>query len=693
VNNVKKTQSTCNYCALACNLDFYEEENEIVKIVPRPGYPVNNGFSCIKGLKLSRQTQEFKPNPLPKIRKAGQTVHVNWQEGIAETAARLNEIRETYGDSSIAGISTGQIPFEEMALLGHIMRNYLKAHLDGNTRLCMATSVVAHKQSFGFDAPGYTLKDVELSDTIIFLGANPVVAHPIFWKRVRANQVPGKKVIVLDPRHSETAIQADYHYELKPKADLLLLYILAQVLLERNWLDATYIEKSTEKFSEFREFLADYPLSRAAETGLTAQEIVELATLIHQGKKVSFWWTMGVNQGYEAVRTAQAIINIALMTGNIGRPGTGANSLTGQSNAMGSRLFSNQTSLYGGGNYDNPAERQKVAQVLNMAESWLPEAPSLPYNAIIEQINQGKIKALWVVATNPEHSWSNSQEFTSAMEKLDLLIVQDLYEDTVTAKMADIFLPVVPGIKKEGTYINTERRLSAMRPVITPAENEKSDYQVLYQIGVALGMGDLLKGWETPEAAFHLMRACTKGLPSDFTGVDYQKMPESNGFQWPYPAGSHALADERRLFEDGHYYTPSGKAQFVFETPLSDPAKPTADFPYLLNTGRGTVGQWHTHTRTREIPEVVAATEKAAFVQIHPVLAQKLAVHQKDQVAVTSINGQTQTFLALITNEVAPNQIYAPMHYVEVNKLTLPIFDKYSKEPSYKTTPVSIKKL
>lgn len=292
---MKKVQSTCNYCALDCNMDFYVEDGRIVKVLPTKGYPVNDGFCCIKGLSLDKQQTVVKTSPLPKIRQAdGSMKEVSWDEGFSHVADKLKELQEKYGKESVAGISTGQLTMEEFALFGHVMRNYLKTNVDGNTRLCMATAVVAHKQSYGFDAPGYTLKDLELSDTIVFVGANPVVAHPILWKRVRQN--PDKKVIVIDPRKSETAMNADYWYPVKCRGDLRLFYILAGVLIDKGYVCEEYIEAHTEGYEEFKGFVKDYTLDRAEEmTGLSKEQILELVELIHSGKRVSFWWTMGVN--------------------------------------------------------------------------------------------------------------------------------------------------------------------------------------------------------------------------------------------------------------------------------------------------------------------------------------------------------------------------------------------------------------
>lgn len=687
---MKKIQSTCNYCAIDCNLDFYVEDNKIIKIVPTKEYPVNNGFSCVKGISLDKQQTKFKPNPLPRIKKAdGSFEYLTWENRFKEVAERLTKIREKYGNESVAALSTGQMTVEEFALFGHMMRNHLKANVDGNTRLCMATAAVAHKQSFGFDAPGYTLKDLELSDTIIFIGANPIVAHPILWGRVRNN--PNKKIITIDPRYSETAKNSDYWYGINSKTDLTLLYTLANLIIEKDYTDKKYIEENTENFEGFKDFVKEYTVEKASEIcGLTQGEIEELVELIHSGKRVSFWWTMGINQGHEAVRSVQAIINLALMTGNIGREGTGANSITGQSNAMGSRVFSNTTGLFGGGDFDNPNRRAKVAKALGIDESLPIDKPTLPYNRIIEKINTGEIKALWVVCTNPRHSWTNNETFREAMEKLELLIVQDIHDDTETSEMCDIYLPAVPGVKKEGTVINLERRLSAVRPCLEKAENELMDYEIFYGVAKALGLEDITQNWKTPKDAFNFMRACSEGMPCDITGVEYEDLAESHGIQWPFKSGDKLVTDERRLYEDGKYFTPNKKAKFLFEKVAENPLPTSEEFPYIFNTGRGTVGQWHTQSRTREIPFVIDAVSKEAYLYINSKLAEEKGITENSKVIVKSKNGESAEFIAMLTEDVKYNELFAPIHYIECNKLTPSVYDAYSKEPSYKSAVVNI---
>ena len=616
---MRKVQSTCNFCAIDCNLDFYVEDGRIVKTVPTKGYPVNNGFSCIKGLSLSKQQTTVKPNALPKIRQAdGSFQEVSWDQAFTHVADKILELQDKYGRESVAGISTGQLTLEEFAIFGHVMRNFLQTNVDGNTRLCMASAAVAHKGTYGYDAPGYTLDDFEKSDTIIFIGANPVVAHPIIWQRVRNNTIPDRKIIVLDPRRSETARNADYHYPLRWRSDLTLMYTLANLLIEKDCVDHAFVEAHTEGFPEFAEFVKAFTLERGCKaTGLSEAQILELADLIQKGRNVSFWWTMGVNQGYEAVRTAQAIMNLALMTGNVGRPGTGGNSITGQCNAMASRLFSNTTCLFAGGDFTDEAERARIADIVGISPDLIAKKPTIPYNKIVEGINAG---------------------------------------------------------------------LAPLRKVLDRGENEISDYECILGVAKALGMGDAISRWETPRECFDLLRECSRGRGCDFTGVHWDDLTDSHGRQWPYPEGREAELsdDQRRLYADGKFFTPSGKAKFIFEEPLENPIPVTEEFPLVFNTGRGTVGQWHTQSRTKEVKFVEDVSLKKAYLYMNTRLAKENGIQEMDMIRVFSSNGQNAEFMVKVTDNVQYGELYAPIHYIECNKLTPSSYDKYSREPNYK---------
>ena len=685
---VKKVQSTCNFCAIDCNLDFYVEDGRIIKTVPTKGYPVNDGFSCIKGLSLSKQQTTVKPNALPKIRQDdGSFKEVSWDEGFKHVASKLKELQEKYGRESVAGISTGQLTLEEFAIFGHVMRNFLQTNVDGNTRLCMASAAVAHKGTLGYDAPGYTLNDFELSDTIIFIGANPVVAHPIIWQRVRNNKIDGRKVIVIDPRKSETARNADYHYPLKWRSDLTLMYTLANLIIEKDYVDHDFVDNHTEGYEGFAEFVKAFTLERGSEaTGLSKEQILELLELIHNGKAVSFWWTMGVNQGYEAVRTAQSIMNLAFLTGNVGKPGTGGNSITGQCNAMGSRLFSNTTCLFAGGDFADEDERKRIADIVGITPDLIAKKPTIPYNKIIEGINAGEIKGLWILCTNPRHSWTNNETFAEAAKKLELFVVQDIYDTIESAEDCTVYFPVVPGIKKEGTYINMERRLSAMRKVLDRGENEISDYECILGVAKALGMGDAIAKWENPRQCFDLLRECSRGKGCDFTGIHWDDLTDSHGIQWPYPEGreKELSEEQRRLYADGKFFTPSGKAQFIYEEPLENPIPVTDEFPLVFNTGRGSVGQWHTQSRTKEVKFVEDVSLKRAYLYMNTKLAAENDIRDMDEIRVFSSNGQNAVFAVKVTDNVQNGELYAPIHYIECNALTPSSYDKYSREPNYK---------
>ncbi|WP_460293908.1 molybdopterin oxidoreductase family protein [Clostridium tertium] len=693
---MKVVRSTCNYCSIACNFDFHvEDDGFIQRVKPAKDYPVNKGFCCVKGLNLDKQNTIYENPVLPLLRnEKGKLEHISWEKAFNIFAERVKKIQDEYGKESFAFLSTGQLCTEEMALAGHIGRTFLGGNGDGNTRLCMATAVVAYKQSFGFDSPPYTFEDLELSDVMIFIGCNPVVAHPILWSRVIKNRNKDKKIISIDPRRTETVTNSDMWIDIKPKSDLRLLYTLANVLIEEGWIDEKFIKNSTEDFEGFKNHVKKYDINDVEEyTGISKGRVLELAKIIHEGKRVSFWWTMGVNQGYQAVRTAQAVINLALMTGNIGRPGTGANSITGQCNAMGSRLFSNTTGLYGGGEYTDKARRKVVAKALGIDEEMLPKKPTIPYNAIIEGINNGTIKALWVLATNPVVSWINSLEFKKAAEKLEFLAVQDIYSDTETCKYAHLILPSTNGLKKEGVLINTERRLSKIQPVLEKKKDELSDYDILLGIGNALGMGSLLDKWKTPRDAFETLKECTRNMPCDITGVSYDMLKDSKGIQWPFKEGDDIEKEERRLFEDGKFYTPNKKAKFIYEDIINPPFEQSEEYPYILNTGRGTVGQWHTQTRTREIPDVEAIIMKKGYININTDLAEELGIKENDMVKVSSPNGISNQFLVKLSRTVKKDQLYAPMHYIEANSVLPSIFDTYSKEPNYKYGPVKIEKI
>jgi len=692
----RTTRMICGFCATGCSLDVHLVDGQAVNLTPTAGHPVNLGMACPKGWEslAPMEAPDRAGSPMIRRRRGGPLEAVPWEEALETFVRRMKAVQAEHGPESVAFLSTGQMPTEEMALLGALARFGMGIrHGDGNTRQCMATAVVAYKQAFGFDAPPYTYADFEESDVIVLVGSNLAITHPIMWERIARNP-HDPEIVVLDPRRTETAVAATQHYALAPKSDLELLYGVAHLLLRWGAIDEGFIRDHTTGFEDFAEHLGAFTPDRAAEvTGLPVEHVERLAATIAQGERVSFWWTMGVNQSHQGVRTAQAIIDLALMTGSIGRPGTGANSITGQCNAMGSRLFSNTTGLLGGHDFADPAHRAKVAGVLGIDVACIPEAGGWAYDQIIEGIATGAIRGLWVIATNTAHSWINSSEARDLLDRLDFLVVQDLYPDTETAAHADLVLPAAGWGEKEGTFINSERRLGVVKQVRRAPGEALADFWIFKLMAEAWGCGELFERWTSPEAAFRLLTELTVGQPCDISGItSYAQIDDAQGIQWPYPAGTPAGEPERRLFADGIFPTPDGRARFVFDDVVPVPEPTDERYPLTLLTGRGTSAQWHTQTRTRRSEILRSLAPERLLVELSPSDAEAIGVRGGDEVAVESRRGSIRA-LAQPTPTVPDGVVFLPMHEEATNVLTFPRVDPHSRQPAYKHAAVRVRHL
>jgi assimilatory nitrate reductase catalytic subunit len=685
----------CGFCSTGCSLDVHMRDGVGINLTPTTDYPVNRGMACPKGWEALTPLRAPDRATTPLWRDArGRLQPIGWEAAASTFVNGFRSIIDTHGPESVAFLSTGQIPTEEMALLGAFAKFGMgMVHGDGNTRQCMATSVVAYKQSFGFDAPPYTYADFEESDVIVLVGSNLCIAHPIMWERVCRNH-HSPEIIVVDPRATETAMAATQHYPLRPKSDLHLLYGIANLLTVRGWVDRAFVEGHTSGFDDFAAHVASFTPERVSEaTGLSVADLERFAETIHRGERVSFWWTMGVNQGHESTRTAQAIINLALMTGNIGRPGTGANSITGQCNAMGSRLFSNTASLFGGRDFTDAADRQAVAGILNIDVERVPDHPSLAYDQIIERVAAGQIKGLWVIATNSAHSWINQHHAREALGGLDFLVVQDMYPTTETAQLAHLVLPAAGWGEKEGTFISSERRIGVLKRVVSAPGAALADFYIFKLLAEAWGCGPLFEDWSSPEAVFDILKRLSKGRPCDITGIEgYQMIDEAGGIQWPFPRGAPLLAgDERRLFGDASFFHPDGRARFLYEEPRPIAEPVSTGFPLVLLTGRGSSSQWHTQTRTAKSAVLQSLTETEPYIEISPDDAAARSLASGDWAVVRSARGSMRA-RAHVTPTVATGQVFVPMHYSETNRLTQPSFDAYSRQPSYKSGAVQVQR-
>ena len=689
----------CGFCSVGCSLDVNMADGVAVSLSPTPGYPVNLGMACPKGWEALTplRAPDRATAPLLRAGRDQSQEPVDWPTALDAMVSRFKAVQAEHGPDSVAFISTGQIASEEMALLGAVAKFGMgMVHGDGNTRQCMATAVVAYKESFGFDAPPYTYADLEESDVVVLWGANPCIAHPILWERVCRNP-HHPEVIVVDPRVTETAAAATQHYPLLPKSDLTLLYGLAHLLIAWGVVDKDYVAAHTAGFEGFAAHVELFTPERVSDaTGLPLDALELFADTIAQGRRVSFWWTMGVNQSHEGVRVAQAIIALALLTGNMGRPGTGANSITGQCNAMGSRLWSNTSSLFGGRSFTVAADRYDVGGVLGIDPSAIPDRPSWAYDQILDGVRTGDIKALWVIATNSAHSWIHQNDLAELFGRLDVLVVQDLYATTETAKLADIVLPAAGWGEKEGTFINSERRYGRIKRVCRAPGQALADFSIFKLVADAWGCGGLFEEWSSPEATFGILQRLSTGRPCDISGIEgYRAIDEAGGIQWPYPAGvgggeTHT-DQERRLFEDGRFLHTDGRARFVYEEPRPVAEPTSTTYPYVLLTGRGSSSQWHTQTRTSKSAILRTLYPELPYVEIAPADASVLGVATDDWVIVSSTRGEMEA-RAYVTPTVAVGQVFVPMHYAATNRLTRPSFDPYSRQPSYKHAAVAVRR-
>ncbi len=692
------SKAVCGFCSTGCGLLIHMQHGKAVNVTPDLSYPVNQGMACPKGWESLRVTSSDDRASMPLLRNSdGEMRQVDWSEAARVFCDRFKDIQSRYGMGALAFLSTGQIATEEMFFLGSLAKFGMGIlHGDGNTRQCMATSAVAYKQAFGFDAPPFAYDDFEQSDVMMFVGANPCLAHPILWQRVLQNK-NNPVLIVVDPRKTETAMAATEHVALKPKSDLILLYGLARLLIEKNAIDREFIDAHTDGFQEFRSHVEQFSAHAVeASTRITVEQQERIVKHIACGRKVSFWWTMGVNQSYQGVNTALAIINLALMTGNIGRPGTGANSITGQCNAMGSRLYSNTSNLLGHREFSKVEHRRQISDDLQIPIERIPTANGFTYDQILQGIEKKEIRGLWVIATNTVHSWINSTRAKELLSQLDFLVVQDMYHSTDTAKIAHLVLPAAGWGEKEGTLINSERRIGTIKRVAQAPGQALSDFSIFRLLADAWGCGELFESWKAPADVFEFMKKVSRGQACDISGIqDYSMLDRCGGIQWPWTIEDSQRKStpdvHRRLFEDGRFFHANGRAKFLFAQSLEVPEKADHEYPFVLLTGRGSVSQWHTETRTSKSP-LLKSLAPRPNVEINPGDASKLGIESGDWVKVRSRRGESRVE-AIVTSSVQQGQLFMAMHDRQTNFLTLESVDPQSRQPCYKHCAVALEKV
>lgn len=690
----KWVNTTCGYCSVGCGMQLGVKEGRVVSVRGNPDHPVNSGKLCPKGLAEHYAIEADGRAQYPLLRKNGALERVSWDEALETMALRLRAIQAKYGAESVGVISTGQLVTEEFYTLGKLVqlglgtRNY-----DGNTTLCMSTAVAGYKRSFGSDGPPGAYEDLAVADVILLIGANVADNHPILCSRLEANT--RKTLIVVDPRVTKTAMMADLYLPVRPRSDLALLNAMLRIIIDEKLYNQDFIEQHTTGFDDLSRSLESCTLEEAAQiTGLDSGVIFHTAHLYANARAPLICWTMGVNHSTKGTETVNAINNLALLTGNIGRAGASPLSITGQCNAMGTREAGFSSGLPGYRKFESTKDRAELARIWNIDEDKIPSSRGLAYPDIIEAAVAGKIRGLWILGTNPLVSFPNIDVLKHALGNLDFLVVQDGFHPTPTTELADLVLPAAIWGEKEGTYTNSERRVSKVNAAVPPPGESRSDFDIFLALAEKLECEDaLFPGWRTPADAFNEWRLVSAGRLCDYSGMTYSAIESSGGIQWPFPAtAADTPVVVRRLYSDGQFATENGRARLVPTSWAPFPEQPNIDFPFILNTGR-TVEHWHTRTKTGAI-SILQHLSPRAWLEMNPIDAQKLNLKSHDRVEVVSARGRVSGVELRITEIVAPGQVFLPFHFAETNanQLTQSAFDPISREPNFKQCAVRVER-
>jgi assimilatory nitrate reductase catalytic subunit len=685
--------TTCGYCSVGCGMFIGVRNGHAVGVRGNPDHPVNAGLLCPKGLSEHETIHAATRarQPLYRSSRTSRFQRVAWSHALETMATRFRDVQRRHGNDAIGIISTGQLVTEEFYALGKLAqlglgtRNY-----DGNTTLCMSTAVAGYKRSFGSDGPPGAYEDLERADVVFLIGANIADNHPILWQRLEANR--SKTLIVADPRVTKTAMLADLHLPLEPRSDLALLNGLIYILIESDLIDHAYIDEHTNGFDALYESIREYTPHKVAEiTGLPVELLYRTASLYGNARAAFIAWTMGVNHSSKGTETVNAINNLALITGNIGRPGAAPFSITGQCNAMGTREAGFTSSMPGYRRFEEAAHRQELADIWKIPVDRIPAARGLAYPDIIEAALDKRVRALWIIATNPIVSFPNLGVLTQALDTVEFLVVQDGFHPTPTSEFADLVLPAAIWGEKEGTYTNSERRVSKVNRAVDPPGEARSDFDIFLDLASVLGCRDeLFPGWTVPVDAFEEWKRVSAGRLCDYSAMTYDAIEATGGIQWPCPNGGSESRATRRLYSDGRFETADGRAQLIPTTWEMFPEPPNAAFPFVLNTGR-TVEHWHTRTKTGRVP-ILERLSPHAWLEMNPRDGRALRLKPAQRVNVVSRRGTIRNLELRLTETIAAGQLFVPFHWAEANanQATQSSFDPISREPNYKQCAVRV---
>jgi ferredoxin-nitrate reductase len=667
-------------------------------------HPVNRGATCRKPLGLPDAVHAPDRALAPMWRDSidARFETLSWRQMMARLAERVQRIVDQHGPDALAFYISGQLTTEDYYVACKLVKGFLGTNnLDSNSRLCMSSAVSGYTGAFGSDGPPAAYADIDRTDCMLVVGSNTAACHPIVWARIRDRQRAGAKVIVIDPRRTPTAEAADVHLPVRPGTDLALLAAMLGVIEQDGLIDWTFVERHTEGIGEALDTARQWSPARAAEVcEVPEADIIAAARAFGRGPRAMALWSMGVNQSTVGTLKNRALINLCLATGNVGRPGSGPLSLTGQPNAMGGRESGGMSTLLPGyrttANAEHRAEMRQLWHLPREAPGISPE-PGRPATELVEALEGGAIKLVWIVATNPVVSQPDARRFRAALGHAELLVCQDAYHPTETSSLAHVVLPAAGWPEKDGTQTNSERRVGLLRQAIAPPGAALPDWEIFARLGRALGHRESF-AWPTAAAVYDEYAACTEGRLCDVSGLSHARLAGGT-LQWPVPlAGSDAAerGGTERLYTSLRFPTPTARARFDPAAHCEPADRPSPDFPLVLTTGR-VANQWHTMTRTAKSADLLA-NEPEPFLELHAEDALSAGVADGEWVRVRSRRGQA-VLRARVSDVVPRGTAFAPFHWGALhlragqgalNAVVASAIDPISKQAELKASAIRV---
>jgi assimilatory nitrate reductase catalytic subunit len=690
----KQVATTCCYCGVGCGVVASAHKIGIFSVKGDAAHPANYGRLCTKGAALHLSADAGARLLYPEVNGERKT----WDQALDHAAEKFRQIIAEHGPDAVAFYISGQLLTEDYYVFNKLAKGLVGTNnVDTNSRLCMSSAVAGYKQSLGADAPPCAYEDIDDADLILIAGSNTAFAHPILYRRIEDARArnPGLRVVVIDPRATVTARAADLHLALKPGTDIALFNAMLHVIERDGLTDAPFKNSKTENFENLKPLIDHWTPERAAEVcDLPVEKIVQAARMFGNAKAALSLYCQGLNQSASGTRKNCALINLHLATGHIGRPGAGPFSLTGQPNAMGGREVGGMANLLSGHrDLDNEEHRKEVAALWGV--ETVPWKPGKTAVEMFEAIGRGEIKAVWIACTNPAQSMPDANAVRKALSRADFVVVQEAFRDAETCDYADVLLPAASWGEKEGTVTNSERRISRVRAAIAPPGEARPDWELA--VDFALRLQVLLNrkisfDYKSPEDIFNEHRESTRGRDLDIAGLSYALLDRDGPQQWPYPEG--AKSGRTRLYADGVFPTPSGRARFVATEYLPPAEEPDAQFPFRLTTGR-LRDQWHSMTRTGLVARLFSHSPEPEIV-VSEFDLQKNNLSNHDLVRVSSRRGSVVMKMRA-SDDMRAGDAFVAMHWsgrftagAGTNALTISAIDPYSKQPELKHAAIRI---